>query len=158
MNQMRISYILKIFSILAALIGGVFFFWYIPLIIEEIGFLSDLNSLVLPGKIGMWSIAVLCYMALYFFWRICTRIGEGNSFCLENASMMKNIGILSLIASLLIIAGDIYMETLHYLNGALIIFSIFSLFVGIGITVVCYSLSQLIIHAAKIKEENDLTI
>lgn len=159
MEQKRIAMILKAFTILVAVVGALFFFWYVPVIIEELSVtIEGTAHLRWPGTIGMWVIALLCYIALWEFWRICTRIGNDNSFCMENARSMKHIGILAFLAVLLIIGGEIYMLWIHCWGAAELIAVFFLLIVGCGIGVVCLSLSRLIRNAAQLKEENDLTI
>jgi len=158
MKQTKIAQILKVFSVLTAIVGGVFFFWYIPALIEEMAMMNDLEWLRWPGTFGVWIIALLCYIALYCFWKICVQIGKENSFCRENAFAMKTIGILAIVASVTVLFGDIVLSTLSLLNGAMIVFSFFVIFVGCGIAVICFALSQLIKNATEIKEENDLTV
>lgn len=158
MNQKKIAQLLKGFSLLTALVGGVFFFWYIPLFIKEAASVNELEWLRWPGTFGIWIVALLCYVALYYFWKICVQIGKENSFCNENVYSMKVIGFLAICASLTILFGDIILAILKLLNGAMILLSFFVIFVGCGIAVICFSLSQLIGNATRIKEENDLTV
>ena len=158
MNQQKISYLLKGMSLITAVIGGVLFFWYFPLLIDQIGMMYDLSHLTMIGKCFVYGIACLCYMALFLFWKICTDIGERNSFCYENAHRMKIIGILAILVSLIILSGNVYLGILNYLSGPMLIVSSFSIFVGVGVSVLCYALSFLIQNATMIKEENDLTI
>ena len=40
-----------------------------------------------------WYIAVLCYLILFEFWRICTQIGKNNSFSEENARYFHHMGL-----------------------------------------------------------------
>lgn len=159
MEQKRIANILKAASAGAALVGAVFFFWYIPNVIDSLAFYNtEVSWLKWPGLAGMWVIGILCYLALWEFWRICTRIGRDNSFCRENARSMKRIGILALLTLSLIIGGFLFLVCIHYMNGALAMVIFFIVCIAGGIGVVCLSLSVLIGNAAKLKEENDLTI
>lgn len=158
MEQVKIAKLLKIFSVLTGIVGGIFFFWYILLFIEEVAYMNGLEWLRWPGTFGIWAIALICYIALYYFWKICIQIGEGNSFCRENAYSMKVICFLAILASIAVLFGDITLAILHFLNGAMIVFSFFIIFVGCGIACVCFALSKLIENAMMIKEENDLTV
>ena len=159
MNQMKISKILKLFSMMNAIIGGLFFFWYMPHIISDAAIeFSEVSFLEMPGKIGIWTIALLCYIALYYFWKICNEIGKENSFCEKNVLSMKYIGIIACLICILIFGGDVYMAVVGYLHPGLVILSFLFIFVGSGIAVICFSLSALIKNAVMIKNENDLTI
>lgn len=159
MQQKRIANILKIFSIAVAVVGALFFFWYVPVIIQECAIMMpEAAYLRWPGTIGVWVIALLCYIALWEFWRICTRIGNDNSFCMENARSMKHIGLLAFLAALLIVGAEIFLISIHCFGGTELIATFFLVFAACGIGVVCLALSRLIRNAAELKEENDLTI
>lgn len=158
MKQIKIAKILKRFTVLTGVVGGIFFFWYLPLFIEEAAIMNNLQWLRWPGTFGIWVIALLCYLALFYFWKICTQIGNENSFCKENAYFMKIIGMLAIIVCGCVVFGNVVLAFFHLLSGAMIIFSFFVIFVGCGIAVICYALSKLIENATIIKEENDLTV
>ena len=159
MDQVKISKILKFFTILTAIVGGIFFFLFMPYMIHmAANEMKEVSYLEMPGKIGIWIIAILCYIALYYFWKICDEIGKENSFCNENVISMKHIGEIGCLVCVLILLGDIYMAVIGYLHPGLILVSFFFIFVGSGLSVICFALSLLIKNAAKIKHENDLTI
>lgn len=159
MDQKRIANVLKVFCIFVAAVGALFFFLYIPLVIEEFALMfPEAAFLYLPGILGVWVIAFLCYVALWNFWGICTRIGEDNSFCNENAKAMKCMAVMGFSMTGLIIAAMIYIGILGFLGIAYFMIGFFVACVTTGVGVVCYALSLLIRKAAEIKEENDLTI
>ncbi len=159
MKQSTIARALKIFTVCVAAVGSFFFFFYVPVLIWQMSLAERETSwLRWPGTVGMWVIALLCYLALWEFWRICTRIGRDDSFCRENARSMRHIGILAFVAAALILGGTIFLMVLHYLNAAGFLVIFFILCVAVGIGVLCSALSKLIENAASLKEENDLTI
>lgn len=159
MTQNKIAKALKIFTVCVGVVAAFFFFFYIPVIIWEISVMEpEAAWLRWPGTIGMWAIALLCYLALWEFWRICTRIGRDDSFCRENASSMLHIGILAFAVGVLILGGTIFLMVIEYLNAAGMLVIFFVLCVAAGIGILCVALSRLIENAASLKEENDLTI
>lgn len=158
MDQKRIAGILKVFCVFVALVGGIFFFWYVPVLIEQISFMEDLPQLRWPGTVGMWMIAVMCYLALFDFVGICRRIGKDNSFCKENARSMARIGIYALVVMVLILGGTLALFAMQLMDIAMFFIIFFVEFVALGIAVICYALSKLIENAAVLKEESDLTI
>jgi len=159
MEQIRIANILKAVSVGAALAGAVFFCWYVPNVVDSIAFdYPEAAWLKWPGLAGIWGIGVLCYLALWEFWRICTRIGQDNSFCQENARSMRHIGILAFLALALLMGGSVFLICIHYMSGAFALAAAFAMCIAGGIGIVCLALSVLIKNAAKLKEENDLTI
>ena len=159
MDQKKIANGLKVFCVLVAVVGAVFFFLYIPFRIGELAELfPEAAFLKVPGIIGVWGIAILCYIALWNFWTICTRIGEDNSFCVENAVAMKRMAMMAFTIVGLVTAAMIFIAILGFLGMAYFMVWFFVACVAAGVGVVCYALSLLIRKAAEIKEENDLTI
>lgn len=159
MNQKSIAKVLKIFCIIVAVVGAAFFFFYVPARLEGLAILfPEAAYLKWPGLIGVWVIAVLCYIVLGNFWMICVRIGEDNSFCNENADCMKRMGLLSFVVAVLLTAAAVFIACLGFLGAAYFLVYFFAMCLVCGVGVVCLALSALIRCAARIKEENDLTI
>jgi len=159
MEQKRIANMLKVFTIGVGLIGALFFFVYAPVLIGDLAAMyPEAAFLKWPGIIGVWVIAVFCYIALVEFWKICTRIGKDNSFCNENANSMKRISLLAFLTAVLMILAAIFLGFMNFLGIAYFLICFFAVCIAIGVGVVCLALSALIRRAAQIKEENDLTI
>lgn len=159
MEQKKIANILKVFSVGVGLVGALFFFGYVPILIGEMAVAyPEAAGLKWPGMIGVWMIALLCYIALGDFWTICTRIGEDNSFCRENVNSMKRISVLAFLTAVLIIGATIFLGCLKLLTMAYFFKCFFVVCIAFGVGVICLALSALIRRAAQIKEENDLTI
>lgn len=159
MKQGRIAKILRVFSVLSGISGGIFFFWFMPMCINEVVKIEEsLTFLKWPGTIMMWVIAGVCYYALYNFFKVCDHIEQGNSFCEDNVLNMKNIGNAATIVTIIILLGDICLLIAGWLHPFMIVVSLISIFIASSFTVISYALSYLIDNAVKIKEENDLTI
>lgn len=159
MRQSKIAKVLKIFTVCVAAVAAMFFFFYMPFLIWEMSVMEpEAAWLRWPGTVGIWVIALLCYLALGEFWRICSRIGRDESFCRENASSMLHIGYLAFAVALLVLGGAVFLIIIKYLNAAWIFVVFFVLCVAVGIGVLCVALAKLIENAASLKEENDLTI
>ena len=159
MSQESIAKILKVFCVFVAVVGAIFFFWYVPLWIEELACMfPEAAYLKWPGMVGIWVIAIICYIVLGNFWMICVRIGEDNSFCNENAVCMKRMGILSITIAVLLTAAAVLLGCLGFLGIAYFMVYFFSMCLVCGMAVVFLALSALIRRAARLKEENDLTI
>lgn len=159
MEQKKVARKLKIFTVITAVVAGLFFFLYLPALIGELAeSIPEAAWLRWKGTAAVWLIALMLYAALLFFWRICTRIGKGNSFCRENMRDMKRIGICAFLVLAVIVLGVIFLAMIHYLNAAWMAVAFFSGFGACGIGVICFCLSRLIANAAEIKQENDLTV
>lgn len=158
MEQMKIAKYLKIFSIITAFIGGLFFFILYLGILQMFEYYPELLNLKETAILCLIVIEVFCYMALYQFWKICTQIGLGNSFTHQNAISMKKIGWFASFVLLIILCGTFFLGVIGYLSAPFVVLVFFLTFVTCGIIVICFALSKLIENAAQIKEENDLTI
>ena len=161
MSQRKNAKLLQLFSVAVALVGVLFFFWYLPHSIQN---WIDTVALGAPGWLywalvgRAWLIAVLCYLALGKFWGICTRIGRDNSFCRENARAMGHISILAFLAAGVIAGVDVWLYFVKLLGKIQAVGHFFLVFAACGLGVVALALSRLIQNAALLKEENDLTI
>lgn len=159
MEQKKVACKLKIFTAVTAAAAGAFFFLYLPALIGEMAeVMPEAAWLQWPGTFAVWLIAMVFYASLLFFWRICTRIGDGNSFCRENMADMKRIGICAFLVLAVIVTGVIFLAVIRCLNFAWFAVAFFTGFAACGIGVVCFCLSRLIANAAEIKQENDLTV
>ena len=142
-----------------AVVGAFSFFVYAPLMVDELAFMyPEAAYLKWPGLTGVWVIAVLCYVVLGNFRRICVRIGEDNSFCNENADCMKRMGMLSFVVAGLLTGAMVFLGCLGFLGIAYFIVYSLLMCVVCGVGVLCLALAALIRRAAQLKEENDLTI
>ncbi len=161
MNQKRIAHLLHLFSAAVAVVGALFFFWYLP---HVIGNWIETVATGAPGWLywalagRAWAVAALSYLALGKFWSICTRIGADNSFCRENARAMGHISILAFLAAGMIAAVDIWLYFAGLLGKIQAVGHFFLAFAACGLGVVALALARLIQNAALLKEENDLTI
>lgn len=159
MEQKRIARMLKALTVCVAGFGILFTFWYLPHIIRELGRMApEAAWLSVPGTIGVWAIGLLILGALACFYRICSRIGENNSFSLENAKDMKSIGVLAAAVAILIIGGAVFLGIAGFLSAPALLLGIFMDFGAWAVCILCMALSLLIKNAAEIKAENDLTI
>ena len=159
MSQKSIAKILKVFCVVVAVVGAFFFFFYAPLLVDELAMMyPEAAYLKWPGLVGIWVIAILCYVVLGNFWMICVRIGEDNSFCNANAEGMKRMGLFSFAVGALLTVAMIFLGFQGFLGIAYFIVYFLLMCVVCGVGVLCMALSALIRRAAQLKEENDLTI
>ena len=92
MKQLEMARWLKLITVIAGGIGTFFCFVIVPSWSRDfIEKYSDIEYLWNYFVAFIWITAVPCYLALYKFWGICTRIGRDCSFCMENAAALKTI-------------------------------------------------------------------
>lgn len=159
MKQKELAFWLKFIIIGTAVCGGVIYAGIIPHFMK---YLVEQNSMlqrnVLPWLISIWISAIPCYIVLLLGWFVASNIGKDNSFSFENARHLKWISYITI------------MDVIYYfiINGIFLLFdmshpfvmgiALIVCFVGTAFSVCAAALSHLVIKAAKMKEENDLTV
>ena len=140
-----------------AVMAAVYYAAIFPSRIREIGLEEpELAWLVTPGIIAISLSAVPIAIALVLFWKICTEIGRDNSFCHKNARWLSGIGVCALIDTGYCAIGTVTLEIIAgspiWLLGTAVCM------VGLAIALAAFLLSHLVLKAADMKDENDLTI
>ena len=87
---------------------------------------------------------------------ICRRIGQGRSFCAENAAGLDRIGRLLLAAAGLWLLGEAGYAVAD-LGIAGLYFPLLAL-ASAALGVLAWALGGLLRHAVRLQEENDLTV
>ena len=136
-------------------------FFYIAVFPQRILELEDrLNAevswLVTPGIIAISISAIPIAIALVLFWQICTEIGRDNSFCHKNASRLSGIGFCALVDTGYCAVGTLTIEIL--VGSPIWVTGLMVCTVGLAIALAAFLLSHLVLKAADMKSENDLTI
>ena len=109
--------------------------------------------------IALWVTCVPVLVVLGLVWRMATRIGADNSFCLENARSLKWICFLALGDTATYLIGSvIFCFQFGGMPPFLLLAVLAIVLVGIAIAVVTALLSHLIQKAAELKADQDLTI
>ena len=157
MKRVGLVRTLKGVIVLLAGMVAVYYVEIFPARIQEVGLLEpEFAWLVTPGIIAISLSAVPIAIALVLFWMICTEIGRDNSFCHKNARWLSGIGICALIDTGYCAVGTVTLELIAgspiWLLGTAVCV------VGLAIALAAFLLSHLVLKAADLKAENDLTI
>ncbi len=111
-----------------------------------------------PWLAVLWISAVPCYLVLYNGWRITMEIARDNSFSKENARYLKRICMLALLDSVYFFLANLVMLFLDMNHPGILLGSLFVDFACVAVAVTAAALSHLALKAAKIQQENQLTI
>lgn len=117
---------------------------------------ADVSWLVTPSIIAVSISAIPIAIALVLFWRICTEIGRDNSFCHKNAGRLTGIGFCALVDTGYCAVGTVTLEIL--VGSPIWVLGLMVCTVGLAIALAAFLLSHLVLKAADMKAENDLTI
>lgn len=111
-----------------------------------------------PWLIFLWITAIPCYAALIFGWRISDNIGRDKSFSQENAKFLEWIAKLAAVDSAYFFLGNIVLLLCSMSHPGITLLSMLIVFAGVAITVAAAALSHLVLKAAELQEESELTI
>ncbi len=98
------------------------------------------------------------YGALVLAWQVFSAIGRDESFTRANARRVRGASWLALFEVAYLIGGLIWFGTRQALSGVTTLGLLGLILLGLAAAVLCYALSVLILQAAEMKEEADLTI
>lgn len=119
---------------------------------------SMLEKNVMPWLILIWISAVPCYLVLFLGWKIADNIGADRSFSYDNAKYLKWISYLAMGDSLFVFLANVVFLLFDMSAAAVMLVICIIVFVGISISICAAALSHLVVKAADIQEENELTV
>ncbi|MCI8714416.1 MAG: DUF2975 domain-containing protein [Oscillospiraceae bacterium] len=156
MGRVGLVRTLKGVIIFLAVMAAVCYLVIFPQRVQEAGGMYDMEWIVTPGIAAVSLSAIPVAIALALFWRICTEIGRDNSFCRRNARWLSGIGFCALLDTGYCAVGTVTIELL--VGSPIWILGMGVCMVGLAIALAAFLLSHLVLKAAELKDENDLTI
>ena len=99
-----------------------------------------------------------CYIVLVIGWKIFTNIGNDRSFTSMNANYLKWISVLAAVDSFFFFSGNIILGLLNMNHPGIVMASLVVVTFGISVSIIAAALSHLVMKAAVLQEQNDLTI
>ena len=156
MGRVGLVRTLKGVIIFLAVMAAVCYLVIFPQRVQEAGGMYDMEWIVTPGIAAVSLSAIPVAIALALFWRICTEIGRDNSFCRRNARWLSGIGFCALLDTGYCAVGTVTIELL--VGSPIWILGMGVCIVGLAIALAAFLLSHLVLKAAELKSENDLTI
>lgn len=156
MGRVGLVRTLKGVVVFLALMAAFCYMEVFPHLIYDLGLIPEVAWLVTPGIIAVSVSAIPIAVALVLFWMICTEIGRDNSFCYKNARLLSGIGFCALVDTGYCAVGTATLELL--VGSPVWLLGLGVCVVGLAIALAAFLLSHLVLKAADLKSENDLTI
>ena len=148
MDNKKLAFLLKLFVVILAVLGLVFFGLCIPSLLHQlILFYHRTLNEELPLQLLSVTAAV-----------IRTRIGRNRSFCHENAEGLRWICKLALFDTALCLICCLYALFLNILHPVLMLGGLGIMALGGLIAVAAYTLAYLVTIAEQIQTENELMV
>lgn len=156
----KLAVLLRIGLMIAALVCGAIFFWFLPQLGHGIALADPEYAWAFwPCLIFAWLFAVPVFWAMAALWAVFGRIGRGDAFCMENARAMAHCvppGIFRRSAG----AGGCHHlgSAGRRLPGMTVIAMPAGVMVCTLVGVMAMALSRLVADAARLQDESDLTV
>ena len=158
-SQAQIAGRLKIITVAVALIGGALFGACAYCLLRSGHFIEFSGITREPALILIAVTAVLCYAALWQFWKVCMEIGRENSFSVENYLSFRIIGLLFLVLAVVwVVFITVCLILFEKVAAFLLLVLAAGTFIWLGVAGLSAILSMLIDKARQIREENDFTV
>ncbi len=160
MRQKSLSNWLKFIILGVGICGLVIYLLVVPMLGQTIAAAEDglFDRLYWPWLVLIWVTALPCYAALAFGWIIAVNIGKDRSFSVENARLLKWISGLAAGDAAFFFLGNILYLFLGWSHPGVTLLSLIVVFVGVAISVAAAALSHLVMKAALLQEQSDLTV
>lgn len=159
MEQAKLSGWLKAVIAAVGICGAAVYLYCLPVWGARTDFLLQAGvTSPLPFLIFIWLTGVPCYTVLVCGWKISAEIGRDNSFCRKNASLLRLTSFLTAGDTLFFFAGSMVFLALQVCRPWVAVASLIFVCAGAAFAVAFAALSHLVLKAARMREENDLTI
>lgn len=158
-SRKNLSWMLKAVTLLA--FAGVLFAGLVPVpqFAEHVAhFWPDYEDFATAAVIYVNVGFVPFYGALVLAWQVFSAIGRDESFTRANARRVRVASWLALFEVAYLLGGLIWFGTRQALAAVTVLAFLGLTLLGLAAAVLCYALSVLILQAAEMKEEADLTI
>ena len=156
MNRHALARRLRLILIGIALCGLLFYALLLPCFLRR-SFPDD-SVAFWAHLILLWISGIPCYIVLWYGLRVVRNIDADRSFCAENAAHLRAVSTLASLDAVYIFLCDILLLLLGVSEGMMLLLSVIIIFVGAAVSVSAAALSHLVLRAAELQEQSDLTI
>lgn len=157
--------------LLAVLIGiGIFglafFLWFVPqmgrsvldLLFWDEAHQSRYNTILHAWLAFAWAAAIPCYAALALGMRVAIRMGRGEAFSVTTARCIHHFAWCAMADTILVFAVNIAFLAMDFSHPAIFVAYGLVVLMGVGIYILFRILANYVYQAAKLREEQELTI
>ena len=155
----KLSVTLKLSIVGIALCGLVLYLGAIPIFALSMrAAYPEFSECFWPWLAFLWGSSLPCYAVLFCGWSVAREIGRGNAFSTENAASLRAVARLAVLDTIYLALGNIILFLLSMNHPGIALGLMAVCVVGVIVAAVADTLSKLIAEAARLKEEQDLTI
>lgn len=158
MSQRSLSNWLKMMILGVGICGILICVLVFPALTDELEPLLNERWVCRAWLILLWITSIPCFIALGFSWRVISNIGNDQSFTQENAGLLKRISALAIVDAAFLFVWNMVLFFLNANHPSTLLACLLIDFVGVVIAVIFAALSHLVLKAADLQEQSDLTI
>ena len=159
MKQKTLSHWLIAILIGVGLCGLAVYGALLPILAQDLkATYPEFSNRFWPWLIFLWLTAIPCFAALICGLKIAAEIGADRSFSYKNAKLLKSISLCAATDSAFFFLGNLAFLALNLSHPSVALISCLIVFAGVAVAVAAAVLSHLVEKAARINEENELTI
>lgn len=159
MNYKLIKSVMRFFIIALALIGLVFYAYAVPVIGKTLANrYPEFSHCYYPWLIFISITGIPCYIVLVKLWKLSTFVGDDNVFQPATVKIFRNISQLAAIDITFFFIMNVAFLLIGMSHPTILIASFVLTIVGAGFSFCSKVASEYVNQAAKLQEENDLTI
>lgn len=159
MKQKTLAVLMKIAVVLMGVVGVVCFADLIPVMGKDIVLkYPEFDYFYLPWLIFLEILAIPYFFVMVLGWLVASEISKDNSFSFVNAKRIKMAAIATMSASIYFFAGNIVLALASLSHPGVLLASFIVDFIGVAFSIGFAMLSHLILKAAELQKQNDLTI
>ena len=120
-------------------------------------------AMVIP-PLGRWMLIsvvltlVPCYIALVHSWQVMSNIAKDESFTVENSKLLGRISSLARLDVVFLLVWSVLFFTMKLTNVQILVISLFFVFMGVVVSAIFAALAHLVMKAADLQDQYDLTI
>jgi hypothetical protein len=159
MKQDKLSKWLKFIIIGVGICGLTVYALVVPSLGKDLAYdYPEFSGFYTPWIVFIAVTAIPVAAALCLCWKVADNIGQDRSFSMSNATYLKWISWLAAADSAYFFIGNIVMTLLNMNHPGILFMSLLVIFLGVAISIAAAALSHLVLKAADLQEQSDLTI
>jgi len=159
MKQDTLSRWLRLIIVGVGICGIIIYAAVIPMLAKAVvDEYPEFSYCRIPWLVLIWVTAIPCYAVLVLAWKIAVNIGMDRSFSAANAKLLKWVAVLAATDSAIFFVGNLIYLLLNMNHPSIVLASLLIEFFGAAISVAAAALSHLVMKAADLQTQSDLTI
>lgn len=166
MTNKTASRLLLAVLICIGVFGLAFFLWFVPqmgrsvldLLLWDSAHQAKYDTIFHAWLAFAWAAAIPCYAALALGICVAARMGRGEAFSTKTAKYINSFAWCAMADTILVFAVNIAFLAMDFSHPAIFVAYGLVVLMGVGIFILFRILASYVFQAAKLREEQELTV